>query len=251
MEERHNKSDIQTLRGDIQRLEAELERQKKEIVDKKTKIQLLREELERQGKSIDDLNGRLNNQSLRDEQDRQGKLIDRLVKTSNLRNCAEANSSGIYDIVVPNFSFGVLGAEFFLGLDKIHALTAERSQELLVLLEDFEGEERFELYDRFAIGDEDEQYILHTLGKATGTAGDSLSEHRGMKFTTYDRDNDNSTGGNCAIYSTGAWWYNNCHKSNLAGKYKDNSWAVGINWSTYKGFLYSLKRAVMMIRPRN
>ncbi|KAH8293128.1 hypothetical protein KR044_005538, partial [Drosophila immigrans] len=70
--------------------------------------------------------------------------------------------------------FGLLDGEFFLGLDKIHALTAEVTQELLVVLEDFEGIKVFEKYEKFAIGDEDEDYALYMLGKANGTAGDSL-----------------------------------------------------------------------------
>ncbi|KAH8262885.1 hypothetical protein KR044_001315, partial [Drosophila immigrans] len=86
--------------------------------------------------------------------------------------------------------FGDLDGEFFLGLDKIHALTADFSQELLVVLEDFEGNEVFEKYDKFAIGDEDDDYALHTLGMASGTAGDSLRMNHRQKFSTFDRDND-------------------------------------------------------------
>ncbi|KAL7740842.1 hypothetical protein ACLKA6_013689 [Drosophila palustris] len=200
-----------------------------------------------------------------------------------------SNSSGIYEILVPRYSkhpfrvacdadthgggwtiilrrldgsenfyrgwnvykrgFGNLDSEFFLGLDKIHALTAEESQELLVLLEDFEGDVRYETYERFGISDEEEQYALNTLGKASGTAGDSLSYHHTMKFATFDRDNDPDSR-NCAEKYTGAWWYNDCHYSNLAGKYNDNTASKGINWKEFRGWEYSLKRAVMMIRPR-
>ncbi|XP_034489489.1 microfibril-associated glycoprotein 4-like isoform X2 [Drosophila innubila] len=103
--------------------------------------------------------------------------------------------------------FGDLNGEFFMGLDKIHAITAERRQELLVLFEDFEGNKTFEKYDEFAIGNESQQYELHTLGKASGTAGDSLSYHRGRKFSTFDRDNDGLSDTNCAQLFTGAWWY--------------------------------------------
>ncbi|KAM8717885.1 hypothetical protein ACLKA7_004563 [Drosophila subpalustris] len=201
----------------------------------------------------------------------------------------KSKSSGIYEILIPSYSkhpfkvtcdtqtqgggwtvilsrmdgsvdfyrnwnlykkgFGDLDGEFFLGLDKIHALTSEYSQELLVVLEDFEGIERSESYEKFAIGDEDELYVLHTLGKATGTADDSLRQHHTMKFSTFDRDNDRSVK-NCAEFYTGGWWYNECHHSNLAGKYKDNTHGKGINWYHFRGHLYSLKRAVMMIRPR-
>jgi len=165
-------------------------------------------------------------------------------------DCADSKSSGILKILVPSYSkdpfevvcdaktqdggwiiilrrtdgsvdfdriwniykkgFGDLDNEFFLGLDKIHALTAKETQELLVILEDFEGNERYERYNRFAIGDEDENYILETLGTPSGTAGDSLRIAHGRKFTTLDRDNDILENGNCAQELTGGWWYNRC-----------------------------------------
>ncbi|XP_034471788.1 angiopoietin-related protein 2-like [Drosophila innubila] len=145
--------------------------------------------------------------------------------------------------------FGDLDGEFFMGLDKIHAMTAERPQELLVLLEDFEGDKRFEKYEKFAIGSEDQQYELHTLSKGSGNAGDSFSEHRGMKFTTYDRDNDLSSG-NCARRGSGAWWYKHCQHSQLTGTYEDNRFARGVIWDRFRGDEYSLKTAIMMIRPK-
>ncbi|XP_034473373.1 ficolin-1-like [Drosophila innubila] len=147
--------------------------------------------------------------------------------------------------------FGNLDGEFFLGLDKIHAITTERRQELLVLLEDFEGVEKFETFDEFAIGDENQQYVLHTVGKAYGTAGgDPLVYHKGQKFTTFDNDNDPALQ-NCATEHIGGWWYHaNCHHSKLTGIYKDNRHGKGINWHTFRNHNYSLKRAVMMIRTK-
>ncbi|XP_034471730.1 ryncolin-1-like [Drosophila innubila] len=142
--------------------------------------------------------------------------------------------------------FGDLNNEFILGLDKIHALTAKETQELLVILEDFNGDERYERYNRFGIGDEDEKYILHTLGTESGSAGDSLRHQQGMKFATVDRDYKN-----CAKHITGGWWYNGCVESHLTGKYKDNTLNKGITWDAFKGPNYSLKRAIMMIRPKS
>ncbi|XP_034474177.1 ficolin-2-like [Drosophila innubila] len=143
-----------------------------------------------------------------------------------------------------------MDGEFFLGLDKINALTL-KSQKLLVVVEDFDGNNTYELYDKFAIGSEDEQYILHTLGSASGTAGDSLRRQQGMKFTTFDQDNDTYEAKNCAVRFPGPWWYANCHDSHLAGVYNNNKFGVGVNWDTFRGPNYSLKRAEMMIRPRD
>ncbi|XP_034473315.1 ficolin-1-like [Drosophila innubila] len=208
------------------------------------------------------------------------------------RNCVDAKSCGIYDVILPNFSrqpfqvacdaesheggwtiflrrmdgsvnfyrdwmeyktgFGDLSGEFFMGLDKLHAMTADRNQELLVLLEDYEGQTWYEKYEDFAIGDEKQEYVLHTLGKASGTAGDSLSTHRGMKFSTHDRKI--GPYGNCAALQAAAWWYNSifslCGESQLTGIYKDHHFATGVNWGTFHGLTYSFKKAVMMIRPK-
>ncbi|XP_034474211.1 ryncolin-4-like [Drosophila innubila] len=218
-----------------------------------------------------------------------GETLDGVLKGLDKPHCTDANSSGIYDIVISNFSdepfkvacdaetqgggwtiilrrmdgsenfyrnwteykngFGDLGGEFFLGLEKIHALTNEREQELLVVVEDFKGIEAFERYDDFAIGNEDQKYKLHTLGKASGTAGDSLRRQEGQKFSTYDQDNDIHDE-SCAKKFTGAWWYQKCHNSHLAGKYNDNSFGIGVNWDAFRGPRYSLKKAMMMIRPK-
>ncbi|XP_034490552.1 angiopoietin-related protein 2-like isoform X6 [Drosophila innubila] len=149
--------------------------------------------------------------------------------------------------------FGDLNGEFFMGLDKIHEITAERSHELLVLLEDYQGANVFEKYDEFAIGNEDQQYELHTLGDASGTAGDSFSDHYGSKFSTFDRDNDGRSNLNCAELNTGAWWYRSsgsCQYCQLTGTYGNNDQDKGVNWDAFQGAYYSLKKAVMMIRPK-
>ncbi|SPP81884.1 ryncolin-2-like [Drosophila guanche] len=146
--------------------------------------------------------------------------------------------------------FGKLENEFFLGLDKLHAMSSAQGQELLVLLEDNGGERRYQMYDNFKIGSEQDGFALESLGNTSGNAGDALATHLGQKFTTRDRDNDKHAASNCAVTYSSAWWYNACHHSNLAGKYGDNTHGKGINWYQFKGHTYSLKRAQMMIRPR-
>ena len=73
-----------------------------------------------------------------------------------------------------------------------------------------------------------------------------------MQFTTKDQDND-EYGSNCAVQFKGAWWYKKCHLSNLNGQYlsgSHDSFADGINWKTFRGRRYSLKRTEMKIRPK-
>ena len=86
----------------------------------------------------------------------------------------------------------------------------------------------------------------------SGNSGDSLSWHRGMPFTTKDQDNDNKGDYNCAFKYQGAWWYKDCHHSNLNGLYhrgNHSSPADGVNWKHWKGHRYSLKKTEMKIRP--
>ena len=85
-----------------------------------------------------------------------------------------------------------------------------------------------------------------------GTAGDSLARHHNMPFSTKDQDNDQDLGENCAISYEGAWWYNDCHHSNLNGRYlkgNHSSFANGVNWYYWKGHYYSAKRAEMKTKP--
>ena len=87
-----------------------------------------------------------------------------------------------------------------------------------------------------------------------GGAGDSLENHNMRAFSTKDRDNDQDATGSCAMTYKGGWWYNACHASNLNGLYhhgNHSSYADGVNWKTWKGYHYSVKRAEMKIRPGN
>ena len=145
--------------------------------------------------------------------------------------------------------FGNLSGEFWLGLDKIHRLTSTAT-ELRVDMRDFEGNSAYAQYTSFSVGDSASKYIL-TVSGYSGTAGDSLAEQNGQKFTTRDQDNDAHSGDNCAQIYKGAWWYHRCHYSNLNGLYHGglhSSFADGVNWEAWRGYYYSLKFTEMKVR---
>ena len=132
--------------------------------------------------------------------------------------------------------FGDLSGEFWLGLGKIHRLTATAT-ELRVDLADFERSMRFAKYRTFSIGDAVSKFRLTASGYR-GTAGDALSRHSSYQFSTKDQDNDVYTSGHCAQGYTGAWWYNNCATSNLNGVYylgPDSPNWKGIVWYQWTG----------------
>nr|XP_036220782.1 techylectin-5B isoform X2 [Bactrocera oleae] len=152
--------------------------------------------------------------------------------------------------------FGNIGGEFFIGLDKLHALTSSAVHELLIMLQDFEGNSRYARYNLFAIGNEKEDYALNLLGEYEGDAGDSLTYHAGSKFSTFDNDNDGCVDCSCAQSRNGAWWYNWCDMSNLNGKYFEENYNntplyQGMYWDGFRGPSYSLRAVRMMIRPVN
>ncbi|XP_062261160.1 tenascin-R [Platichthys flesus] len=144
--------------------------------------------------------------------------------------------------------FGNLEDEFWLGLDNIQKLAAQGRYELRIDMRD--GQESvYANYDKFSIGDARNLYKLR-IGEYNGTAGDSLSYHQGRPFSTKDRDNDIAVT-NCALSYKGAWWYKNCHRANLNGKYGESRHSQGINWYHWKGHEFSIPAVEMKMRPFN
>ncbi|XP_045922489.1 tenascin isoform X3 [Micropterus dolomieu] len=144
--------------------------------------------------------------------------------------------------------FGNMNDEFWLGLSNLHKITNSGHYELRVDLRD-NGETAYALYDRLTIAEPRTRYKIY-IGAYSGTAGDSMTYHQGRPFSTYDNDNDIAVT-NCALSYKGAFWYKNCHRVNLMGKYGDNSHSKGINWFHWKGHEHSIEFAEMKIRPAN
>lgn len=149
------------------------------------------------------------------------------------------------------FGFGNLNGEFWLGNDNLHRITAAGNMTLRVDLEDFDGNITFAEYSLFKVADSADKYRLW-IGVYNGTAGDSLTYHNGMQFSTKDQDNDLYPH-SCAELYKGAWWYRHCHASNLNGQYLGGthvSYADGVNWHPFRGSYYSLKRSEMKLKPK-
>ncbi|XP_048669180.1 tenascin isoform X8 [Marmota marmota marmota] len=144
--------------------------------------------------------------------------------------------------------FGDRREEFWLGLDNLSKITAQGQYELRVDLQDH-GETAFAVYDKFSVGDAKTRYRLKVEGYS-GTAGDSMAYHNGRSFSTFDKDTDSAIT-NCALSYKGAFWYKNCHRVNLMGRYGDNNHSQGVNWFHWKGHEYSIQFAEMKLRPSN
>ncbi|ELT97608.1 hypothetical protein CAPTEDRAFT_202341 [Capitella teleta] len=145
--------------------------------------------------------------------------------------------------------FGLLRTEFWLGNDLLHLLTASRNVQLRVDMKKFDGAAGYEQYDSFHVGDAASKYRLET---ASFSGSNSLTYSSGMMFSTRDSDNDNNTRRFCSQQFGGAWWFKNCHMSNLNGKYylspETTPYANGVSWFTFSGNRSSLQYSDMKLR---
>ncbi|XP_071153581.1 ficolin-1-like [Mytilus edulis] len=144
--------------------------------------------------------------------------------------------------------FGSPDRNVWLGNANIHEITSIGDYELRVDLQDWEGQTWYAVYSSFRVGDESTKYTL-SLGRYTGTAGDCLRYQNGMKFSTYDQDNDASNGVDCFARDHAGWWYNQCHYVNINGLYKKGKSDKHnvVSWNLARGPYYSLKFVRMMI----
>ena len=145
--------------------------------------------------------------------------------------------------------FGDQRGEHWLGLELLHRLTSAYKFKLRVDLADWSGETAHASYSTFTIANAADGYRL-SVGGYSGTAGDAMSGHSGQKFSAWDVDQD-VYGGNCATEFRGAWWYGNCHSSNLNSVYERatvSGYANTVVWDHWKGHHYSLKSTAMKIK---
>ena len=147
--------------------------------------------------------------------------------------------------------FGDLNGEFWYGLKNMNCLTQIGQWELRVDFE-FKNKTRSYLhYNVFKVGSVTYEYPLTISGFTGITPTDPLSVHNGMKFSTYDNDNDKHPQ-NCAAYvenvkDNGGWWYKQCWNINLNYQYNSAHYGSMYLASTY----YNPRWIEMKIRPLN
>ncbi|XP_030365165.1 angiopoietin-related protein 4 [Strigops habroptila] len=150
--------------------------------------------------------------------------------------------------------FGDLRGDFWLGLEKIHRLVQEGRYNLLIELEDWEGNSQV-IQFVFSLGGESTAYTLNLLGPLSGELENAIGDFRQLPFSTRDRDHDLKADTNCAKHLSGGWWFSTCGHANLNGKYfrsiprQRHERKQGIFWKTWKGRYYPLKSTTMKIQP--
>ncbi|XP_078371600.1 angiopoietin-related protein 7-like [Oculina patagonica] len=136
--------------------------------------------------------------------------------------------------------FGDVRGEYWLGNEKIHQLTEIPSQ-LRVEINTTSGLQRYAKYGNFTVTNEASNYTLF-VGFYSGSAPDYLKQYvNGMPFSTKDRDNDKSTGSDCAK-AYGAWWYSSCGTSHIL-----NAQYAG----SYYRWNWDLKESEMKLKPKS
>ncbi|XP_046368638.1 fibrinogen C domain-containing protein 1-B-like [Haliotis rufescens] len=141
--------------------------------------------------------------------------------------------------------FGNLTGEFWLGNEKIHRLTSQKTYELRVDLKFTDGETVYARYDNFRLGNMSSFYTLAVSG-FTGNSGDYMNYHNSMRFSAKNLDLDLHQTEHCAVVYHGAWWHNGCHLSNLNGIYNETT-ARGMRWGSSKFCIHTS----MKIRPQH
>ncbi|KAM4605080.1 angiopoietin-related protein 4 [Polymixia lowei] len=154
--------------------------------------------------------------------------------------------------------FGSLNGEFWLGLEKIHSVSKEGDYILKIQFSDWRDDSE-SLRLPFRLGGEETKYSLHV--QETGTIGNleislAADAASGLPFSTRDQDNDQKNDTNCAKHLSGGWWFSNCGRSNLNGRYfqspppkQRHQRKQGVFWKTWRGRYYPLKTTLMMIAP--
>uniref|UniRef100_A0A8D8MNM7 Angiopoietin-4 n=1 Tax=Culex pipiens TaxID=7175 RepID=A0A8D8MNM7_CULPI len=136
--------------------------------------------------------------------------------------------------------FGTVGKNdsFWLSLEAVHQITGRGSCELAVEMKEGSGHYKYARYSQFGVAGEDDKYRLTVEGYLK-RAGDMLSHHNGMKFSTFDDNND--PGDIKCAQRFGGWWFRQCFLCNL-------NYPGGGTWHPFTDEEFILSYTRMMIR---
>ena len=105
--------------------------------------------------------------------------------------------------------FNDSSGNYWLGNDLLHHLTVSGNYKLRFDLLTTSSGWNWAEYGGVVVLSERNMYKLIVSGY-WGNSDDALSDQGATYFTTFDRDNDLKTDGNCAQYNGGGFWYNDC-----------------------------------------
>ena len=122
--------------------------------------------------------------------------------------------------------FGDVGSEFWLGNKNLHLLTARGSHSFqFVFRYNTEPSIINSTYGSFSVSDGSDAYRLHIDQFQGGNGGNAFMDsnpslcHNGQRFSTTDRDNDESIR-RCATEYESGFWFDNCWYINPNGLYR-------------------------------
>ena len=145
--------------------------------------------------------------------------------------------------------FGDLNTEFWYGLRNIHCLTSRQEVDLYIELKYANGTENTYTYHHFRVDGPEDKYTLH-VGQLQqpSPSHDNMAYHNGRPFSTYDKDNDSWSSGNCAHSTShigggrgGGWWFGDCSYGVLTKPHST------IFWNSSRS---TIKYVEMKVRPK-
>ena len=107
--------------------------------------------------------------------------------------------------------FGDVSGEFWYGLKYMNCLTSRQGpMEVEIELRKTDGTKKILSYGSFKVDGPDKKYAVHLSDKQYD-GHDYFSSQNGMKFSTFDQDNDLYSGSCSKVYNDGGFWFNRCY----------------------------------------
>uniref|UniRef100_A0A1I8GLB1 Fibrinogen C-terminal domain-containing protein n=2 Tax=Macrostomum lignano TaxID=282301 RepID=A0A1I8GLB1_9PLAT len=141
------------------------------------------------------------------------------------------------------------GTDFWIGLSAIHSLS-QGGVTLRVEMKLGNGSELHAEYAGFQVGDASTGYRMtyREMLRVRSVSIDSLEHHKGMRFSTMDRDNDEASDSCSNQRVKGGWWFNECLYVNPNGIFKLHF--IGLKYMiwTYGSAILSLREMRLMLQ---